>query len=112
MDGFYQDIIILLTILFFGFWVIKKHYDNALEIEQLQIKYKQAVDISKNIRQTSDMKAMQDDLIEFRQSLINIDAKYKIKDEWTTDRLQQLVDIVQSQMSVQDTINTFRAVDV
>ena len=29
MDGLYQDIIIIMTIFAFSFWIIKKHYDEA-----------------------------------------------------------------------------------
>jgi len=100
MDGMYQDIIIMLTILFFGFWVIKGHYDNVWKIEQLEIQLKKA-------REIGDLTKMQNDIISLKQDCINIDAKYKIKDEWLTDRLQQLIDIVQQQMSVQDALNTF-----
>ena len=96
----YQDIIIMLTILFFGFWVIKGHYDNVWKIEQLGIQLKKA-------REIGDLTKMQNDIISLKQDCINIDAKYKIKDEWLTDRLQQLIDIVQQQMSVQDALNTF-----
>ena len=100
MDGMYQDIIIMLSILFFGFWVIKGHYDNVWKIEQLEIQLKKA-------REIGDLTKMQNDIISLKQDCINIDAKYKIKDEWLTDRLQQLIDIVQQQMSVQDALNTF-----
>ena len=100
MDGMYQDIIILLVILLFGYWVIKKHYDNAYDIEQLKIELAKA-------REISDLKKMQTDIISLKQDCINIDAKYRIKDEWTTNSLKQLIDIVQQNMGVQDAINTF-----
>ena len=63
-------------------------------------------ELIKQVALTSDdMRKMQEDLIEFRQSLINIDAKYGIKEEWTIERLEKLTDIMKSNMSVQDTIN-------
>jgi hypothetical protein len=69
-----------MTIALFGLWIINKHYDNAYDIEELQ-------------KKITDMKIMQKDLIEFRQSLINIDAKYKIKDEWTVNKIGKVVKI-------------------
>tara|TARA_Y100000310_G_C20497012_1_gene722056 strand:- start:371 stop:682 length:312 start_codon:yes stop_codon:yes gene_type:complete len=88
---------ILLTVLgFFGLWVINKHFDNAYDIEEL----------IKQVSLTSnDMRKMQEDLIEFKQSLINIDAKYSIKEEWIIERLFKLTGIIESNISVQDSIN-------
>tara|TARA_Y100000034_G_C6711203_1_gene314162 strand:+ start:49 stop:360 length:312 start_codon:yes stop_codon:yes gene_type:complete len=88
---------ILLTVLgFFGLWVINKHFDNAYDIEEL----------IKQVSLTSnDMRKMQEDLIEFKQSLINIDAKYGIKEEWIIERLFKLTGIIESNISVQDSIN-------
>ena len=101
------DIILLTVITLFGLWIINKHYDNAYDIEEMQ----------KNI---TDMKIMQKDLIEFRQSLINIDAKYKIKDKWTVDKIEEVVKMQSKllkfmeaceipyendQLSVQDVLN-------
>jgi hypothetical protein len=51
------------------------------------------------------MRKMQEDLIEFKQSLINIDAKYSIKEEWIIERLFKLTGIIESNISVQDSIN-------
>ena len=36
----YQDLIILITLFFSVLWLIKKHYDNAYDIENMQIKLK------------------------------------------------------------------------
>lgn len=87
MDGLYQDIIIIMTIFAFSFWIIKKHYDNAWDIENLQIELKKA-------REISDLSVMQRDLIEFRQSLINIDVKYKLKDRWAVNKIEEISDIL------------------
>ena len=101
MDGMYQDIIIMLTILFFGFWVIKGHYDNVWKIEQLEIQLKKA-------REIGDLTKMQNDIISLKQDCINIDAKYKIKDEWMVDRIKQLTDIVHCRL--QEAVNTHNEV--
>tara|TARA_R110002051_G_C8594837_1_gene479391 strand:- start:420 stop:800 length:381 start_codon:yes stop_codon:yes gene_type:complete len=118
------DAILLTTIALFGLWVINKHYDNAYEIEKLQLKIRDqwgltnkqestksfkatvadkytGLDI-KSLRNghrtlSTDMKTMQDDLIEFRQSLINIDAKYKLKDKWCVDTIEEITQL-QSKM--------------
>tara|TARA_R110002020_G_C15915748_1_gene742363 strand:- start:65 stop:418 length:354 start_codon:yes stop_codon:yes gene_type:complete len=91
----YQDIILLMTIFFSVLWLIKKHYDNAWDIENLQIqlkslKYKTSdfdkeseKDIAnlraETINIVQSMRKMQDDIIEGKQNDINIDAKYKLK---------------------------------
>ena len=100
MDGLMQDLIIMLSFGIFGVVVIIKHF--ALLNEIKRIKKELA-----NAREIGDLSKMQNDIIELKQNCINIDAKYKIKDEWTTNRLQQVIDIMQQQMSVQDAINTF-----
>jgi len=97
MDGLYQDLIILLAMLFFGFWVIKKHYDNAWKIEQLE-----------KARDIGDLKKMESDIIELKQNCINIDAKYKIEDEWTVTKIEELAKIAQGQFNLQDALNTFQ----
>ena len=109
MDGLYQDLIILLAMLFFGYWVIKKHYDNAWKIEQLEIMVKNNGKIVNQDEEAiiKDFKKMQTDIIRIQQDCINIDAKYRIKDEWSTSRIEQLVNIVQQHMSVQDVLDTF-----
>ena len=90
------DVILLTVLGFFGLWVINKHFDNAYDIEEL----------IKQVSLTSnDMRKMQEDLIEFKQSLINIDAKYSIKEEWIIERLFKLTGIIESNISVQDSIN-------
>jgi len=71
----------------FGLWVINKHYNNAGDIEVI---------IKQMASTISDMRKMQEDLIQFRQDLINVDSKYRIKDEWVISRLKQLTDIVSS----------------
>ena len=99
------DAILLTTIALFGLWVINKHYDNAYEIEKLQKELRnqfgltnklEAFRVGGNDYQTlnDDMITMQNDLTEFRQSLINIDAKYKFKNKWTTEKLQEVVSIL------------------
>jgi aspartate oxidase len=106
------DIILLTVLVFFSLWIINKHYDNAYDIEELQrkmrnqwgltnkpvstIKYT-AHDIkglqNENKTLRADMRTMQANLIQFRQSLINIDAKYKIKDKWCVDTIEKLTHI-------------------
>ena len=112
MDGMYQDMIIMLTILFFGFWVIKGHYDNVWKIEQLEIEIKKArkKELSSYPKGISlnDLKKMQTDIIKLQQNCINIDAKYKIKDEWMVDRIKQLTDIVHCRL--QEAVNTHNEV--
>jgi len=91
----YQDIILLMTIFFSVLWLIKKHYDNAYDIENIQIelknlKYKTSdfdkeseKDIaslrSETVNIVQSMRKMQDDIIEGKQNDINIDAKYNLK---------------------------------
>ena len=65
-----MDVILLTMIALFGLWVINKHYNNAGDIEVI---------IKQMASTISDMRKMQDDLIQFRQDLINIDAKYRMK---------------------------------
>ena len=81
------DIMLLAMIALFGLWVINKHYNNAGDIEVI---------IKQMASTISDMRKMQEDLIQFRQDLINVDSKYRIKDEWVISRLKQLTDIVSS----------------
>ena len=91
----YQDIILLMTIFFSVLWLIKKHYDNAWDIENIQIQIKnleyKTSDFDKEsekdiaslrgetVNIVKSMRKMQDDIIEGKQNDINIDAKYKIK---------------------------------
>ena len=56
-----------------------------------------------------DMKQMQTDIINLKQDCINIDNKYRIKDEWTVSKIESLLtndskmlDIMQVQKTVQD----------
>ena len=56
-----------------------------------------------------DMKQMQNDIINLKQDCINIDNKYRIKDEWTVSKIESLLtndskmlDIMQVQKTVQD----------
>ena len=86
MEGLYQDTIILLVILFFGFWIINKHYDNAWKIEQLEIKLKKALELG-------DLTKMQDDIISLKQKCINIDGKYKIKYDWIQKKFEELIGV-------------------
>tara|TARA_R110000824_G_scaffold232610_1_gene420717 strand:- start:634 stop:1059 length:426 start_codon:yes stop_codon:yes gene_type:complete len=86
-----MDIATIVILFLLGLWSIKHHYDNKWKIEQIKIEYKNLVKVSKKANQQTmdefertshyrkDMKTMQSDLIEFRQSLINIDNKYRIK---------------------------------
>jgi predicted RNase H-like nuclease (RuvC/YqgF family) len=112
------DVILLCTIGFFGLWVINKHYDNAYDIEELQRKMRNQWGLTnkpvstikytthdikglqnENKTLKADMQTMQNDLIEFRQSLINIDAKYKIKDKWCVDTIEKLTHMQSKIMS-------------
>ena len=104
-----NTLFLLLLITGFGFWVIRKHYDNAWKIEQLEIKVKRGGKILNEDENAiiKDFKKMQTDIIKIRQDCINIDAKYRIKDEWSTNRIEQLVNIVQQHMSVQDVLDSF-----
>jgi hypothetical protein len=56
-----------------------------------------------------DIRQMQTDIINLKQDCINIDNKYKIKDEWTVSKIESLLtndskmlDIMQVQKTVQD----------
>jgi hypothetical protein len=89
----------------FGWWTIKKHYDNAWNIEKLQIelnnlKYKTsdfdketekdiAILRAETINIVQSMRKMQDDIIEGKQNDINIDAKYRIKLNAIDEMLEQ-----------------------
>ena len=84
----YQDLIILITLFFSVLWLIKKHYDNAYDIENMQIKLKnlryKTSKVNKELKVATvdivqSMRKMQDDIIEGKQNDINIDAKYKLK---------------------------------
>jgi hypothetical protein len=91
----YQDLIILITLFFSVLWLIKKHYDNAWDIENIQIQLKnleyKTSDFDKEsekdiaslrgetVNIVKSMREMQDDIIEGKQNDINIDAKYKLK---------------------------------
>lgn len=91
----YQDIILLMTIFFSVLWLIKKHYDNAYDIENIQIQLKNLehktshsfievkIDTAslkdETVNIVKSMREMQDDIIEGKQNDINIDAKYKLK---------------------------------
>ena len=101
----YQDIILLMTIFFSVLWLIKKHYDNAWDIENLQIQLKNLKyntsdsfkevkkDItslrSETVNIVQSMRKMQDDIIEGKQNDINIDAKYRIKLNAIDEMLEQ-----------------------
>lgn len=49
-----------------------------------------------------DMKQMQTDIINLKQDCINIDNKYRIKDEWTTSKLEQITDIQKKLVAFMD----------
>ena len=84
-----------MTIFFSVLWLIKKHYDNAYDIENIQIELKNLehktshsfievkIDTAslkdETVNIVKSMRKMQDDIIEGKQNDINIDAKYKIK---------------------------------
>tara|TARA_R100000458_G_scaffold17985_1_gene15602 strand:+ start:950 stop:1348 length:399 start_codon:yes stop_codon:yes gene_type:complete len=104
-----NTLFLLFLITGFGLWVIRKHYDNAWKIEQLEIKVKRGGKILNEDENAiiKDLKQMQTDIIRIRQDCVNIDSKYRIKDEWATSRIEQLVNIVQQHMSVQDVIDSF-----
>lgn len=86
-----MDIATIVILFLLGLWSIKHHYDNKWEIEQLKLEYNTFVKVTKKAAQQtldefertrhyqSDMKKMQSDLTEFRQSLDNIDGKYRLK---------------------------------
>ena len=88
------DAMILTVIAFFGLWVINKHYDNAWKIEQMEIKIKKngkIVDQDEASEFIEDFRQMQTDIINIRQDCINIDAKYKIKDRWAVNKIEEII---------------------
>lgn len=101
----YQDIILLMTIFFSVLWLIKKHYDNAWDIENLQIQLKNLKyntsnsfkevkkDItslrSETVNIVQSMRKMQDDIIAGNQNDINIDGKYRIKIDDINKKLEK-----------------------
>ena len=50
---------------------------------------------------------MQDNLDRIRQSIINLDAKYRMKYDDINDRLEQLLKVVIRDMSEQDIFDSF-----
>jgi len=104
MDGMWQDIIIMMTIGVFGLWIMTKHYDNAWKIEELEIKVKKNGKIVSQDEEAiiKDFRQMQTDIIKLQQDCINIDAKYRIKDEWTVNKIQQLTDIQEKLVAFMD----------
>lgn len=61
-----------------------------------------------------DMRQMQTDIINLKQDCINIDNKYRIKDEWTVSKIESLLvndskmlDIMNVQKTVQETQQNF-----
>lgn len=104
MDGMWQDIIIMMTIGIFGLWIITKHYDNAWKIEQLEIKVKKNGKIVSQDEEAiiKDLRQMQTDIIKLQQDCINIDSKYRIKDEWTVNKVQQITDIQEKLVEFMD----------
>ena len=87
------EITLSIVAIIFIAWIMNAHYQNKYEIEQLRIK-------SERPKEVGDLLKMQSDLVEFRQSLINIDHKYK-------KEIKQLTTIVAKHMSVQDVLDTF-----
>ena len=87
----------------------KKSGASNKHIKQLEIKVKRGGKILNEDENAiiKDFKKMQTDIIKIRQDCINIDAKYRNKDEWSTSRIEQLVNIVQQHMSVQDVLDSF-----
>ena len=100
----WQDIIIMMTIGVFGLWIITKHYDNAWKIEQLEIKVKKNGKIVSQDEEAiiKDLRQMQTDIIKLQQDCINIDSKYRIKDEWTVNKVQQITDIQEKLVEFMD----------
>lgn len=49
-----------------------------------------------------DMRQMQTDIINLKQDCINIDNKYRIKDEWTTSKLEQITGIQKKLVAFMD----------
>ena len=100
----WQDIIIMMTIGIFGLWIITKHYDNAWKIEQLEIKVKKNGKIVSQDEEAiiKDLRQMQTDIIKLQQDCINIDSKYRIKDEWTVNKVQQITDIQEKLVEFMD----------
>ena len=85
-----NTLFILFLIMGFGFWVIKKHYDNAFDIEQLQIQMKKA-------REIGDLKKMQTDIIAQSQNSINLNAKINRNEKWTVetiDKMKKAIDML------------------
>ena len=85
-----NTLFILFLIMGFGFWVIKKHYDNAFDIEQLQIQMKKA-------REIGDLKKMQTDIIAQSQNSINLNAKINRNEKLTVetiDKMKKAIDML------------------
>ena len=83
----------------FALWVI----DKIRSINDRPI----YTDVPKHL--LKDMRQMQTDIINLKQDCINIDNKYRIKDEWTVSKIESLLtndskmlDIMQVQKTVQD----------
>jgi len=96
-----NTLFILFLIMGFGFWVIKKHYDNAFDIEQLQIQMKKAreKELSSYPKGISlnDLKKMQNDIIEQNQNCINLNAKINRNEKWTVetiDKIKKAIDML------------------
>ena len=90
MDGLMQDLIIMLSFAIFGVIIIIEHFKVLNEIKYLKR------ELTKT-RELSDLSKMQDDLMEFRQSLININAKMDRDKRSTIDTLdgmKGLIDIL------------------
>ena len=90
---------ILLFQCIFALWVI----DKIRSINDRPI----YPDVPKHL--LKDMRQMQTDIINLKQDCINIDNKYRIKDEWTVSKIESLLtndskmlDIMQVQKTVQD----------
>ena len=103
-----NTLFLLFLIMGFGFWVIKKHYDNAFDIEQLQIQMKQIIKrLRHSLPNSVDLSKMQADIIEQNQNSINIDAKYKMKYDDIDERLEQILKVVMKNMSEKEIFDAF-----
>ena len=89
------------AVLFAG-WITSRHYHNKYEIEELRIDARRS-------KELSDLLKMQDNLDKIRQSITNLDAKYKMKYDDINDRFEQLLKIVMKDMSEQDIFDSFGA---
>jgi branched-subunit amino acid aminotransferase/4-amino-4-deoxychorismate lyase len=94
------EIPFIAAIVLFSGWITSRHYHNKYDIEQLRIDTKRS-------KELNDLLRVQDNLDRIRQSITNLDAKYRMKYDDINDRLEQLLKVVIRDMSEQDIFDSF-----